>query len=62
MAETTVDSARLQTASEVRVANVPSPVAEEPILAAARGVSRLAAAGIAAFSFFAGILLGLALR
>jgi hypothetical protein len=62
MAETTVDTAGLPPATVAAKANVPSPVANEPLLAASRGVTRLAAAGIAAFSFFAGILLGLALR
>jgi hypothetical protein len=60
MAETTVDNASSPAASlaplssAISAALIPRP--------AFRGVSRLAAAGIAIFSFFAGILLGLALR
>jgi len=60
MAETTVDTRGLPPADAVRVSPVlPAP---RPMPQASHGVSRLAAAGIAVFSFFAGILLGLALR
>jgi phage FluMu protein Com len=60
MAETTVDTAGLPPASLAA-----QPVAVRVLLAATPrlpGVSRLLAGGIAVFSFFAGILLGLALR
>jgi hypothetical protein len=62
MAETTVDTAGVPLASAVRVADVQVRATNEPMLAASNGISRLAAAGIATFSFFAGILLGMALR
>ena len=60
MTETTVDTGGLPPATAVFV---PPPLTGPRFTPhASRGVSRLAAAGIAAFSFFAGILLGLALR